>query len=169
MSDSPPDRVAEQVPTPTAAEALHCTLEMPFDEAVDRVQLEHELAGFETVKVTRLDRMAKGALDEDVPPTALVVVCHAEVAHEAITIDPTLAGLLPCTTAVYRDEDDERLTHVYHVSATKAIRDLGLAMDREGDVQDLVDLTGDRMDAVWSNVESLTEMEYDWEDGEFVD
>lgn len=168
MTDAPPENLPDHVPTPTAEETLHCTLSMPFDEAVDRVQLEHELAGFETVKVTRLDRMTRGALGEEVPPTALIVMCHAEVAHEAITIDPTLAGLLPCTTVVYQDEDDERTAHVYHVSATKALRDLGFAMDRGEDVQDLVDLTGDRMDDVWSNVESLTEMEYDWERGEFV-
>jgi uncharacterized protein (DUF302 family) len=168
MTDSLPDHVSEYVPTPTAEEALHLTLSMPFDEAVDRVQLEHEFAGFETVKVTRLDRMVKGVLQEEVPPTALVVMCHAEIAHCALEIDPTLAGMLPCTTVVYRDQDDERTVHVYHVSATKALRDLGFAVDEGEAVQDLVELTGDRMDDVWDNVQSLRELEYDWDREEFA-
>lgn len=168
MSDSLPDGVEDYVPTPTAREALHTTLSMPFEEAVDRVQLEHEFAGFETVKVTRLDRMVEGALgDEDLPPTALVVMCHAEIAQSALAIDPTLAGLLPCTTVVYEDEDDERTVHVYHVSATKALRDLGFAVEEGEAVQELVELTGDRMDDVWENVESLRELEYDWEEEGF--
>lgn len=169
MSDSLPDHVSEYVPTPTAEEALHLTLSMPFDEAVDRVQLEHEFAGFETVKVTRLDRMVEGALQEEVPPTALVVMCHAEIAHSALTIDPTLAGMLPCTTVVYEDEEDERTVHVYHVSATKALRDLGFAVDEGEAVQELVEMTGDRMDDVWDNVQSLQDLEYDWGRGEFAD
>ena len=36
-------------PAPTADEALHTTLDMPFDDAVPFVQIEHELADFETV------------------------------------------------------------------------------------------------------------------------
>lgn len=168
MTDSLPEHVADYLPTPTTREALHTTLSMPFEEAVDRVQLEHEFAGFETVKVTRLDQMVEGALQEDVPPTALIVMCHAEIAYTALTIDPTLAGLLPCTTVVYRDEDDSRTAHVYHVSATKALRDLGFGIDEGEAVQELVELTGDRMDDVWENVESLTALEYDWDQGEFV-
>lgn len=139
--------------SPAAEEALHATLDMEFDEAVDNVQLEHELAGFETVKVTRLDHMVKGALEEDVRRTALVVVCHAQIARDAVELDPAAAGLLPCTTAVY--EDDEGTVHVHHVSATKAIRDLGCASADAEAVEDLVSFTGERMDEVWSNIERL--------------
>lgn len=145
----------ERSPTPTAAEAMHTTLDLPFEEAVLQVQLEHELAGFETVKKTRLDRMVRGALEEEAPRTALLVVCHAEIARDAISIDPTLAGLLPCTTVVYECEDDD-LVHVHHVSATKAIRDLGCApADANPEVEALVELTGEYMARVWENVEAL--------------
>lgn len=139
--------------SPTADEALHATLDMEFELAVDNVQLEHELAGFETVKVTRLDHLVKGALEEDVRRTALVVVCHAEIARDAVEIDQAAAGLLPCTTAVYEDEDGT--VHVHHLSATKAIRDLGCIPDQPEAVEGLVADTGERMEEVWTNIERL--------------
>lgn len=152
MSDATrdPDRGASA----TAREAMHLTVDMPFEEAVAAVQLEHELADFETVKVTRLDQMIEGMLGDTVPRTALLVVCHPEVARDALAIDPTLAGLLPCTTVVYETEDDD-LVHVYHVSATKAIRDLGAAPPgTEAAIDALVELTGERMRTVWENIEA---------------
>lgn len=151
MTDDP----ARTGRSPTAEEALHATLDMEFQEAVDNVQLEHELAGFETVKVTRLDHLVLGALEEEVRRTALVVVCHAEIARDTVELDQAAAGLLPCTTAVYEDEDGT--VHVHHLSATKAIRDLGCVADQPEAVEDLVDFTGERMAEVWSNVERLAD------------
>lgn len=142
--------------TPTARDALHCTLDTEFEDAVLRVQLEHELAGFETVSVSRLDQLIDGMLGESIARTALLVVCHPEVARDALAIDPTLAGLLPCTTAVYEREDptDDRV-HVHHISASKAIRDLGLApTDADEAVEDLVTLTGEYVATVWDNLET---------------
>lgn len=149
MSDA-----ATGAPLPTADEALHTTLDMPFDDAVPFVQIEHELADFETVQVTRLDEMIEGMLGhDDVERTALIVVCHPEIAHDAIDINPTLAGMLPCTTIVYEREGDD-LVHVHHVSATKAIRDLGCApADCGSAVDDLVERTGELMTVVWENIE----------------
>lgn len=135
----------------TAEEALHLTVDRQFEDVVDEVQLEHELAGFETVAVTRMDELVRGVLGEDPEQTAMLVVCHAEIARDALAIDQRLAGMLPCTTVVYEDADG--LVNVYHMSATKAIRDLGCAPEgTENAVEDLVELTGDRMATVWENV-----------------
>lgn len=134
--------------------ALHLTLDVPFDDAVPYVQLEHEYAGYETVTVTRLDEMIKGHLQQDVPRTALLVVCHAELAHAALDIDPRLGGMLPCTTVVYEAPDDDRV-HVHHVSVATAIRDLGYAPSDAGDaVAALVERSGELMADVWENVEA---------------
>lgn len=143
--------------SPTIEEALHVTVDMPFDEAVDSVQLEHELAGFETIKTTRMDRLVKGALEEDIERAALVIMCHAEVARDALAIDRSLAALLPCTTAVYEVPGGSTV-HVRHVSATKAMRDLGATpKDASEAVDELVDLTGERMAEVWSHIEAMAE------------
>ncbi|PSP17617.1 hypothetical protein BRC62_04475 [Halobacteriales archaeon QH_10_67_13] len=140
--------------TPTAEEAMHTTLEMSFEDAVPFVQLEHELADFETVTVTRLDQMIEGMLGETVDRTALIVVCHPEIARDALAIDHALGGMLPCTTAVYERPDDDRV-HVHHFSVTKAIRDLGCAPAEAGDdVEGLVALTGELMEEVWANIEA---------------
>lgn len=139
---------------PTAEEALRTTLEMDFEDAVPFVQLEHELADFETVQVTRVDKMIEGMLGESVERTALIVVCHPEIAHDAISIDNSLAGMLPCTTAVYEPEGANDSVEVVHFSATKAIRDLGCApAEAETDVDHLVDRTGELMNEVWENIQ----------------
>jgi uncharacterized protein (DUF302 family) len=151
MSDS---QSAPGEALPTAEEAMHLTLDVPFADAVPYVQLEHEFGGFETVQLTRLDRMIKGALDEEVPRTALLVVCHAEIAREAVDIDPRIAGLLPCTTVIYEQSGDDEV-HVHHISATKAIRDLGCApCDAAPEVEALVELTGEYMQEVWASIEA---------------
>lgn len=158
MSDAPDAAPGPTSTTPTAEEALHTTLEMEFEDAVPFVQLEHELADFETVKVTRLDEMIEGMLGEDVERTALLVMCHPEIAHDAIAIDQTLAGMLPCTTAVYETDADDDVVHVYHVSATKAIRDLGCAPgDCDEDIEALIEQTGEFMDEVWTNIQEYAE------------
>lgn len=141
-------------PAPAIEEALHARLDMEFQDAVDRVQLEHEIAGFETIKVTRMDRLVLGALEEEIDRACLIIMCHAEVARDALAIDRTLAGLLPCTTAVY-DKPDDDLVHVHHVSATKAIRDLGAVPEKREDVDALVEKTGEYMDVVWEQVERM--------------
>lgn len=140
--------------TPTAEEAMHTTLEMSFEDAVPFVQLEHELGDFETVTVTRLDQMIEGMLDETVERTALIVVCHPEIARDALAIDHALGGMLPCTTVVYERPDDDQV-HVHHFSVTKAIRDLGCGPDEAtAEIDELVALTGELMEEVWTNIEA---------------
>lgn len=142
----------EQTPAPTVEEALFTTLDLSFEDAVVHVQLEHEYQGFETVALTRLDEYVAGVLDAEIRKTALIVVCHAEIAKEALEIDPKLAGLLPCTTVVYEDGDD---VCVYHASTTKAIRDLGCApCECQPEVEALVEMTGEVMTDVWDNIEA---------------
>ncbi len=138
-------------------DALHLTLDFDFEDTIDRVQLEHEIVGFETVKVTRLDQMVGGMLGKDVNRTALIVVCHAEIAYKALNIDPRLAGLLPCTTIVY--EDDEEAVHVHHVSVTKAMKELGFVPEEKDSLNELIELTGEKMNKVWENLRTYNKNE----------
>ncbi|MFB6352818.1 MAG: DUF302 domain-containing protein [Halobacteriales archaeon] len=151
MPDAPTEA---DIPEPAAALGMHLTLEVPFDDAVPYVQLEHEYAGYETVAVTRLDEMVRGALHVDVPRTAMLVVCHAEIAHRALDIDQRLAGLLPCATVLYERPADDRV-HVHHVSVAKAIRELEYApAGADEAVDELVELSGEYMTEVWENIEA---------------
>jgi uncharacterized protein (DUF302 family) len=142
-------------PSRTVESAMETTVPGPFEDAVLRVQIEHEVAGFETVATTRLDKLVEVVLEESVERTALVVVCHPEIARDAVEIDPTLGGLLPCTTVVYERPDDDAI-YARHYSATKAIEDLGAGPPGSEDaIEDLVILTGDRMARVWEGIETL--------------
>lgn len=135
---------------------LHLETSEEFDEVVDTVMLEHEIAGFETISVSDLSGMVEG-LEEvlegevDVKRTTLVIVCSGEIAKRTLDLDPRIASLLPCATAVYQDEDG--VVHVHHESITKAIRDLGYASDRASEMDELVDVTSDLVEEVWTNLE----------------
>ncbi len=136
----------------TATSALHTTIDMPFEDAVIAVQLEHELADFETINVSYLDKMIQGTIGEKVSKVALIIVCHPQIAYHTLKIDPAIAGMLPCTTVVYESPLDNSV-HVHHVSSTKAIRDLGLvSSDSESSLDDLVELTSEKMKIVWNNI-----------------
>ena len=140
--------------TATAKEELHTTVDMDFEDAVLAIQLEHELADFETINVSYRDKMIKGTLGETVSKVALIIVCHPQIAYGALKIDPEIAGMLPCTTVVYESPEDG-LVHVHHVSATKAIRDLGLvSSDSKDSLDQLVKLTGEKMQVVWKNIKT---------------
>jgi uncharacterized protein (DUF302 family) len=144
---------------------MHLTLGVPFEHAVPYVQLEHEYVGYETVTVTRMDEMIKGHLGKDVPRTALLVVCHAEIAQRALEIDPRLGGMLPCTTVVYEVPGDDRVL-IHHVSVTKAIRDLRYAQaDADAAVEQLVELSGEPMSDVWEKIEAHADVVALDEDG----
>ena len=154
---NPPDDSEATGRAPTAREAKRLRVsedyEDSFDDLVLEVQLEHELAGFETIATTRIDQLIAGQLGEDVGRTAMVLVCHAEIARDALDIDQEAAGLFPCTTLVYESEADGQW-YIYHASATKATRDLGFYPADADAVADLVELTGDRMESVWAELES---------------
>ncbi|MFB6266642.1 MAG: DUF302 domain-containing protein [Halodesulfurarchaeum sp.] len=158
---SPADRAGDG-PLPTVSETSSFTVREDFDgtfeDLVLEVQLEHELGGFETVATTRIDELVAGALDEEVTRTAMVLVCHAEIARDAVEISPLAAGLFPCTTLVYEDEEVGHW-HVYHASATKATRDLGFFPEAADAVDDLVTTTEERMDAVWDELERRLAMD----------
>ncbi len=140
--------------SPTAASGLHLKLDAPFEDAVAFVQLEHELAGFETISLTRIDELVAGVLKEEIVPVAMLAMCHAEIARDAVTLDPRIAALLPCTTVIY-DSPDDGLVHAHHYSATKAIRDLGCTADEHATaMDDLVEQTGELMTRVWDRLEA---------------
>lgn len=153
MADPPRDGRAASV-----REAMHLEIDGAFSDVLPFVQLEHEYIGFETVKVTRLDEMIRGSLGDTVPPTALLVMCHSELARDALAIDPRLGAILPCTTIVYERSDDDHV-HVHHLSTMKAMRDLGGTPEgSEQAMADLITRSGELMRQVWNNIESNVDL-----------
>lgn len=147
----------ETEPAPTVANVKHVAVtpayDGSFEDLVMAVQLEHELAGFETIATPRIDKQIQGQLGEEVTRTAMILVCHAEIGKEAIDLSPTVAGLFPCTTVVYEDADDGEW-HIHHASAIQATRDLDFFPKSREEMDHLVEMTEERMGEVWAEVES---------------
>lgn len=142
---------------PTVATAKEITVRSDYTESFDdlvlEVQLEHELAGFETIATPRIDKQIEGQLGESVTRTAMILVCHAEIGKEAIDLSPQVAGLFPCTTVVYESPEDGSW-HIYHASAMQATADLGFFPDATAEMDTLVSMTEERMETVWAELET---------------
>jgi uncharacterized protein (DUF302 family) len=76
------------------------TVDLPFDEALARVEeaLEREKFGV----LTRIDVQAtlKKKLDVDFPPFQILGACMPHMAHKALVADPEIAIMLPCNVVV---------------------------------------------------------------------
>ena len=87
-------------PTQAARPSIGKTVDLPFDEALARVEeaLEREKFGV----LTRIDVQAtlKKKLDVDFPPFQILGACMPPMAHKALVADPEIAIMLPCNVVV---------------------------------------------------------------------
>lgn len=79
---------------------LFRTLDTTFEDALERVPQALKAQGFGVL--TRIDVKAtlKAKIGEDVPPYTILGACNPKMAHQAITLDPTIGVFLPCNVIV---------------------------------------------------------------------
>jgi uncharacterized protein (DUF302 family) len=86
--------------TQTARPSIGRTVDLPFDEALEKVERALEREGFGVL--TRIDVKAtlKKKLDVDFPPFQILGACMPPMAHKALVADPEIAIMLPCNVVV---------------------------------------------------------------------
>jgi uncharacterized protein (DUF302 family) len=101
------------MPGTTPPYGLKTTLDLPVDEAEDRVREELSKEGFGVL--TRIDvrEIFADRLDVDFRPYVILGACNPGLAHQALSEDTDLGLLLPCNVVVYRsDLDDETVVTI---------------------------------------------------------
>lgn len=79
------------------------TVDMNFNEAVERVTASLQIEGFDVLTDIDIAATLKKKLDKNMPPSRLLGACHATLASRALDSEPSIGLLLPCNVVVRQD------------------------------------------------------------------
>lgn len=81
------------------------TMHVPFDEAVEATRAALAQEGFGVLTEIDMQATMKAKLGEDYPPTLILGACNPGFAHQAMSVAPQVATLVPCNV-VLRETGD---------------------------------------------------------------
>lgn len=81
-------------------EQLVRTLETSFAQALERVPEALKTQGFGVLTTIDVKATLKTKLDVDMTPYTILGACNPKMAHQALTLDPTIGVNLPCNVVV---------------------------------------------------------------------
>lgn len=84
---------------------LGVTIDVPYEDAVDRVRALLADAGFGVLTEIDLAATFRAKLGVEVPPRVILGACRPQLAHRALEADPRIATMLPCNVVIAQDAD----------------------------------------------------------------
>ena len=120
--------------------ALRVRLEVPYEEAVERVTAALKEEGFGVLTEIDVKATLKKKLDADFRKYAILGACNPPLAHRALSTELEIGLLLPCNVIVYEEDGGSVVSIVDPLSM------LGIVQSPE--LQPVADEAGARMERV---------------------
>ena len=102
---------------------LATTLDRPYDEAVEAVRTALGVQGFGILTEIDLKATLKAKLDVDVAPQVILGACRPALAYEALTVDPSIAAVLPCNVVVRAVNETTTVVEAFDPDAMMGLAD----------------------------------------------
>jgi uncharacterized protein (DUF302 family) len=80
--------------------AISITLEAGYSESVERTRTALAEQGFGVLTEIDVAATMKKKLGKDMPPHLILGACNPPLAHQALTLEPSIGLLLPCNVVV---------------------------------------------------------------------
>ena len=100
---------------------LSVTLHRPYDAAVADVRAALADQGFGVLTEIDLRATLAAKLGVEVAPQVILGACRPPLAHRAITIDPSVAAVLPCNVVVRALDDETTVVEAFDPAAMTAL------------------------------------------------
>ena len=84
---------------------MAATLQMPFDEAIERTEAALKAEGFGVLTRVDIQATLKSKIDVDFRPYTILGACNPKLAHEALQLEDKVGTMLPCNVVVQQSED----------------------------------------------------------------
>jgi uncharacterized protein (DUF302 family) len=91
---------------------LSTTTQLPFAEAVERVQAELKTDGFGVLCAIDVQATLREKLGVEGEPYLILGACNPPLAHRALQAEPDLGVLLPCNIVVYRRDGQTQIAAI---------------------------------------------------------
>ncbi len=86
-------------------QGIETTTSLSFDEAEEQIRSALVDQGFGVLTEIDVAATLKAKIGVDRTPLKILGACNPHLAHEALTIDPTVALLLPCNVVLEQSGD----------------------------------------------------------------
>lgn len=127
---------------------LTTTLDQPYAETVEAVRAALAEQGFGILTEIDIKATMKAKLDIDVEPQVILGACRPELAHRAMSAEPSIATVLPCNVVVRAAAEQTTVVEAFDPDAM-----IGLA----GASQTLQNVAADAKARLTAALSSLTQ------------
>lgn len=100
---------------------IRTTVARPYAETVEEVRTQLSDAGFGVLTEIDIKATLKKKLDVEVAPQIILGACRPQLAHQALSAEPSIATLLPCNVVVRAVGESATLVEAFDPDAMMSL------------------------------------------------